>query len=262
MDFAPSSMNQVLPPGVLILPDAAAVAREAANRFVALAREAIATDGNFTVALSGGQTPTSLYRLLATEAYRSQVNWAKVEVFWTDERAVPPESPESNFNNAWSEFLSRVPIPKAQVHRMHAEDSQIGRAAQAYEELLGRLLRRNAAGFPRFHLILLGIGTDGHTASLFPEPPPSLITSRWVGTPFVAKLSARRMTLTLPILNTADNVMFLVVGAEKAGIVTRVLFGKSEPPLPAQLVQPASGNRIFLLDAAAANLQSTPAESR
>ena len=152
------------------------------------------------------------------------------------------------------ELLIRVPIPGANVHRMEAEKPNIGRAAQDYEDLLREKLPLDSRGFPRFHLIYLGLGPEGHTASLFPGLRGTRETSRWVSTPLVPKIGSRRMTLTLPVLNAAYRVMFLVSGAEKAEILYTVLAGKTDPPLPAQLVTVPDGQRTILCDEVAAKL--------
>jgi 6-phosphogluconolactonase len=249
------SPAQEILPGVFVYANPAEVARGAARHFVDYAWESIARDGQFMVALSGGNTPREMFKLLASEEFRGQVDWAKVHVFWGDERAVPPESPESNYGVARRELLIRVPIPEGNVHRMEAEKSNIGRAAHDYEEVLRKYLELDDRGFPRFHLIFLGMGPDGHTASLFPGARMPRQTSRWVSTPFVSKMNMRRMTLTLPVLDAARRVVFLVVGAEKAQTLQTVLQGKPEPPLPAQMVQPRDpGQKLFLVDKAAAAL--------
>src|SRR5712671_6419401 len=253
-DLLKSESREILP-GVRVYPNPADVARGAARLFVDYAWQSIARYGEFMIALSGGNTPRMLFQFLASEEFRGQVDWAKVHVFWSDERAVPPESPESNYGMARRELLLRVSIPQANVHRMEAERANIGRAAHDYEEVLRQYLELDDRGFPRFHLILLGIGADGHTASLFPGTRVTRQTSRWVSTPMVAKLNARRMTLTLPVLDAALRVVFLVIGAEKAEILRAVLLGKADPPYPAQMVQPRDdGSKLFLVDQAAAAL--------
>jgi 6-phosphogluconolactonase len=236
-----------------VYPDPAEVARAAARYFVDYAWQSISKDGRFLVALSGGNTPRQMFGILASDEFRGQVDWAKVHVFWSDERAVPPASPESNYGLARREFLIRVPIPEVNVHRMEAEKANIGRAAHEYEEVLRKYLDLDDRGFPRFHLIYLGMGKDGHTASLFPGTRVIRQTSRWVSTPMVTKLNMRRMTLTLPVLDAARRIVFLVVGSEKAEILRAVLQEKPDPPLPAQLVQPRDlGLKLFLVDKAAA----------
>jgi 6-phosphogluconolactonase len=250
---------QEILPGVQVYPDPSEVARAAARLFVDYAWQSIAKDGQFMAALSGGQTPRQMFGFLASEEFRRQVDWAKVHLFWGDERAVPPDSPESNYGMARRELLIRVPIPEGNVHRMEAEKPTIGRAAHEYEEVLRKYLELDDRGFPRFHLIFLGLGKDGHTASLFPGARVIKQTSRWVSTPMVTELNMRRMTLTLPVLDAALRVVFLVVGTEKAEILRAVLQGKSDPPYPAQLVQPRDyGQKIFLVDKAAAS-KLTPA---
>ena len=177
-----------------------------------------------------------------------------MHLFWVDERAVPPEDPESNFGMARRELLLRVPIPAANVHRMEAEDPNIGRAANNYEAILRQHLELDGRNFPIFHLVLLGLGADGHTASLFPGSRLLHETSRWVSTPLMPKTGNRRMTLTLPVLDAARRAVFLVNGSEKATILREVLAEHPDPPLPAQLVNPRRGERIFLVDEAAAAL--------
>jgi 6-phosphogluconolactonase len=240
-------------PGVHVYANPTEVARGAARLFVDYAWQSIARDGQFMVALSGGSTPRMLFQFLASEEFRGQVDWAKVHVFWGDERAVPPTDLESNYGMARRELLIRVPIPQENVHRMEAEKASIGRAAHDYEGVLRKYLELDERGFPRFHLIFLGLGKDGHTASLFPGTRVTRQTSRWVSTPTVAKLNMQRMTLTLPVLDAALRVVFLVVGPDKAEILRDVLEGKADPPYPAQLVQPRHhGLKLFLIDEAAA----------
>jgi 6-phosphogluconolactonase len=248
---------------VQISPTPAEVARTAARYFVDFAWQCIAKDGQFMVALSGGNTPRQMFEILASDEFRGQVDWAKVHVFWGDERAVPPSSPESNYGMARREFLVRVPIPEGNVHRMEAEKASIGRAAHEYEEVLRKYLDLDDRGFPRFHLIFLGMGNDGHTASLFPGLRVTRQTSRWVSTPTVTKLNMRRMTLTLPVLDAALRVIFLVVGSEKAQILHAVLEDEHDPPYPAQLVRPRHpGLKIFLVDRAAAALLSVASSEK
>jgi 6-phosphogluconolactonase len=250
----PKGIPREILPGVRVYADPTEVARAAARFFVDYAWQSIARDGRFILALSGGSTPRMLFELLASAEFRGQVDWAKVHVFWSDERAVPPTHPDSNYGMARRELLLRVPVPEANVHRMEAEKPNIGRAAHEYEEKLRKYLELDDRGFPRFHLIFLGMGADGHTASLFPATRVTQQTSRWVSTPMVSKLNARRMTLTLPVINAAQRVVFLVVGADKAATLQAVLDGKTEPPYPTQLVQPQNGARLFLVDESAGAL--------
>jgi 6-phosphogluconolactonase len=258
----PSWLPREVLPGVLVSQNAEELARLAARKFVDWAWQAIARDGQFFVALSGGSTPKALFRTLASDEFRGQVDWARVQLFWGDERAVPPDDPESNYGMTRRELLIRVPIPGANVHRMEADDADLGRAAHEYETLLRRYLPLDERGFPVFHLVYLGIGPEGHTASLFPGSPLLKETLRWVSTPMVAKLGKRRMTLTLPVLDAAQRVVFLVSGAEKAPILREVLLGDPKEQLPAQMVQPRNGERIFLVDEAAATLLTSNAPAQ
>lgn len=243
-------------PGVMVCPDAAAVARAAARFFVEWAWQSIARCGAFRVALAGGSTPRALYRGLADAEYRLQVDWARVHIFWGDERSVPPDDPESNYGMARTELLLRVPIPPQNVHRMEAERPDLGRAAEAYEEFLRKEFERDSHGFPRFDLILLGMGADGHTASLFPGTHGVRGTSRSVSTPKDPRTGMKRMTLTLPVINAARRALFLVCGAEKAATLRAVLHHEQDPPLPADLVVVPEGERLFLVDELAASLLS------
>jgi len=241
-------------PGVLVCSDPAEVAHTAARLFVDWAWQAIARNGHFNVALSGGSTPRELYRRLASPEFRGQIDWARVHVFWGDERAVPPDHPDSNYGMARRELLLRVPIPPVNVHRMEAEEAVIGRSAHAYEDVLRRNLPLDDRGFPVFDLILLGMGAEGHVASLFPGSRLLRETSRWVSTPMVSKLGMRRMTLTMPVLEAGRRVLFLITGAEKAATLYEVLCVHRPHPLPAQMAVPRNGDRTFVIDEAAASV--------
>jgi 6-phosphogluconolactonase len=245
----------------IVVPDADALAQEAARRFVALAREAVAQRCTFTVVLAGGASPISLYRLLAGAAFVDTVDWAHTFVYFSDERCVPPDHPDSNFWMAREALLTRVPAPPTNIFQM-AGELPPDIAAQAYARIIRRNFHLSGAERPRFDLILLGLGEDGHTASLFPDMPALDERRRLVaGTdvPAYVRPAVPRVTLTLPVLNAGRNVLFLVAGANKAAAVNSALAGPepSEPP-PARRVQPAQGNLVWLLDtAAAAGLRST-----
>ena len=233
-----------------MLPSAAALADAAARRFVAAGRDAIASRGQFIVALSGGSTPRDTYVRLATEALVSNVMWSRVQVLWGDERCVPPDHVESNYRMAREALLDRVPVPAANVHRMHGEDDP-ATAAGAYEATLRALLQTPARG--RIDLVLLGLGEDGHTASLFPGSAVVHEQTRWVMAVRAAAASMWRITLTPAIINAAAEVMFLVSGGAKAGILRRVLEGPRRPQeLPAQAIAPSNGRVRWCVDAAAA----------
>lgn len=237
-------------PEIKVLPDAQALAAEGARRFVDLARQATELKGRFSVALSGGRTPEKMFQLLAGEPYRSQVAWEKVEIFFSDERCVPPDSQESNYRTASAALLSKVPIPGDNVYRMRGEiDPQ--QAAIEY----GQTLKEKFAD-GGLDLVFLGMGPDGHTASLFPGTEALRETKHRCVANHVPKLNAWRLTMTAPFLNRAGAVIFLVTGADKAQTVSQVLEGPSDPQrLPSQLIRPEPGKMIWLLDAAAAGMQ-------
>ena len=232
-----------------------ALVQSAAERFVASAVEAIRTHGRFRVALSGGTTPKSLYTLLSTDRYAARVDWSRVHVFWGDERCVPPADPMSNYRMVRETLIDRVPLPAENVHRIRGEVDPVA-AAAAYERELRHELGISA-GPPtpdaRFDLMLLGMGDDGHTASLFPGLTAVSEHERWVMAEYVAEVSMWRVTCTAALFNTAAAVVFLVSGREKAAMLRRVLEGPYQPEvLPAQVVAPHDGSVCWLLDAAAA----------
>ena len=248
-------------PSVQVCEDAEAVARAAAERFVAAARGAVARRRRFIVALSGGSTPRALYALLAAQPYHDQVDWSRVWVFWGDERTVPPTDPESNYRMARETLLYHVPVPATQVFRMRGEHADPEKAAALYEVDLRRAFALAPGEMPRFDLILLGMGPDGHTASLFPHTAALHLTDRLVAANRVEKLQTWRITLTKPVINHAAEVLFLVVGVDKAPVLARVLQGPREPDeLPSQLIAPTHGESIWLVDRAAASLLSGSAE--
>ena len=230
------------------------LSRAAAEWFVQLASDAVARSGRFTVALAGGLTPKRLYQLLAEPPYRDQIDWPRWEIFWNDERAVPPDHPESNYKMAWDALLSRVPVDRSRVHRMPGEAADADQTAIAYQREIAAALAVSAEGPPpTLDLVLLGIGEDGHTASLFPYTEALEEHSRWVVANHVPQRSMYRLTMTLPILNQARHVVFLVTGAGKAAVLSEILEGPSEPRrLPSQAVQPTDGQLCWLLDRQAA----------
>ena len=229
-------------------PDAASLARAAAEHFVTLAAEAIAARGRFAVALAGGSTPRATYALLTTEEFAARVDWSRVHVFWGDERCVPPDHPDSNYRMVREALLDKIPIPTENVHRIRGELSP-DQAAVAYHEKLEAVLGANA----RFDLILLGMGANGHTASLFPGTAALHEQARWVMAHYVDKLGMWRVTLTPVAINAAAHVTFIVSGAGKAEQLREVLAGPYQPDvLPAQIVRPTDGHLLWLVDAAAA----------
>jgi len=220
----------------------------AAAEFIALASAAIRDHGKFTVALSGGSTPKSLYSVLA----RSALPWDKIFFFWSDERHVPPDHPESNYRMAKEALLSKVPVPPENIFRVRAEEKNANVVAKDYEEALKLFFRLRPGEFPRFDLILLGLGPDGHTASLFPNTAALNETKLLVVANWVEKFKANRITFTYPVLNNAACVIFLVSGADKADMVRTVLEdGRAD--LPSQRVHPVNGRLLWLLDKGAAS---------
>ncbi|HJR06125.1 MAG TPA: 6-phosphogluconolactonase [Pyrinomonadaceae bacterium] len=239
-------------PNLQIFPDAADVARAAADRFVELARESIEARGRFSVALAGGSTPKRIYELLASDELRDQVNWSEVHIFFGDERCVPPDDADSNYRMANEALLSQVPLPEQNVHRMRGEGDAVANARLYEDELRGFF---GDVDWPQFDLIMLGMGDDGHTASLFPETHALDVQSAWVTSNWVEKFNTYRVTLTAPAINHARNVMFIVTGASKAERLQEVLYGARDAHrLPSQLIQPQEGALAWFLDEAAAKL--------
>ena len=241
-----------------VAPDADALAQAAAGEFQVYASEAIRARGRFTVALAGGDTPRAAYTQIAAtwkEWSDGPLDWGRIHVFWGDERHVPPDDPRSNFRMARESLLSRVPLPRENVHRVFAELPDPRDAASRYEATLRDFFEVDGRAFPRFDLVLLGMGLDGHTASLFPGdgavdedrrlavavPGPGDGVSDW------------RITLTLPVLNHAVSVVVLVSGAGKAAMLHRALEGpEAEPLLPIQRLRPESGSLVWMVDREAA----------
>jgi 6-phosphogluconolactonase len=222
----------------------------AAAEFAALATEAVSARGRFSVALSGGSTPRGLFSLLASGAFPG-VPWERVFCFWGDERHVPPEDHESNYRMAREALLSRVPLPEQNIFRIPSENPDAKAAAGAYEQTLCSFFALQPGQWPRFDLIHLGIGPDGHTASLFPGTTALQERNRIVVANWVEKMKTDRITLTLPVLNHAARVQFLLSGADKAPIVHEILENPAAN-LPAQLVRPVDGKLEWILDRPAA----------
>jgi 6-phosphogluconolactonase len=225
----------------------------AAEEVLRAATEAVAQRGRFTVALSGGSTPKNLYTLIAANA-ASSLPWERIFFFWGDERHVPPEDAESNYRMAKETLLSKVPVPAGNIFRVPVENPDAMAAAEAYEGTLQKFFALGPGEFPRLDLILLGMGPDGHTASLFPETAALREKSRLVVANWVEKLKASRITLTLPVLNSARYVAFLVSGSDKAAALREVLEGNGPAEkYPSKLVRPTDGKLIWFVDRAAAS---------
>jgi 6-phosphogluconolactonase len=241
------------PSQLIVIDDAQALYVRAAEEIAHFAGEAICTHGEFTLCLTGGSTPASTYELLATRFHLS-VDWKEVQFFWGDERCVPPDDPESNFGMANRTMLSRLALQPEQLHRIRGEDDP-AQAASEYERLLQGFFHLEQPGdFPCFNLLLLGLGENAHVASLFPRHPALHEKTRLAVAVDVEASPRRRISLTMPVINNAERVMFLVSGEKKAAAVKNVLQGPEDPgQYPAQLVKPGSSQIVWLMDKAAAS---------
>jgi 6-phosphogluconolactonase len=258
-----SSQRQPLNREILIFPDGAAIAKRAAELFVASAKTAVQQSGTFFVALSGGSTPKTLYSLLATDpTFRAQVPWDKIHFFFGDERHVPPDHPDSNLRMANEAMLSKVPVKPEQIHRIKAEYPDAEKAALEYEQELRSAFKLGPGELPRFDFFMVGMGEEGHALSLFPGTKALHDNGRLVVRNWVGKFFTDRITMTAPVANNAALVIFMVTRADKAPALKAVLEGPYEPEqLPAQLFQPKNGKILWLVDTAAAGMLSVAARA-
>jgi 6-phosphogluconolactonase len=232
-----------------VYPDLESLSRAAATLLVEQANLAVAARGRFSVALAGGATPRRTYELLAAPPLKDQAPWDRVHVFWGDERCVPLTDPRSNARLAKEAWLDHVPIPVTQIHPLDCAPDPAA-AARQYEAKLREFF---AGQPPILDLVFLGLGDDGHTASLFPGTPVLAESKHWAAAVSVAGQDLQRVTLTAPLINQAAMVAFLVAGGAKAGVLREVLHGPRDPArLPAQLIQPHNGELLWLVDLAAA----------
>ncbi len=229
--------------------DAQTLAVEAAAWIAQRAAEAIATRSSFSIALSGGSTPKLLYSCLAASPYLEGIAWDRWKIFFGDERACQPDDPKSNFRMATESLLGKVPIPARNIFRMRGEAPDLGHAAAEYAAILEDELPHVGSTPPRLDLVLLGLGENGHTASLFPGTDALLVTDRWVTVGLADYEPHQRLTLTLPAINAARDVAFLVAGPEKANAIANVAAGS----VPASRVEPETGRLTWFLDTAAAS---------
>jgi len=243
---------------IRILADGAAIAKRAAQEFVQAAASAVREKGSFNVALAGGSTPKALYSLLVNDpTLRSQVPWDKMHLFFGDERHVAPDHPDSNFRMATEAMISKSPMKPEQVTRIKGEYPDAGQAALEYEEALREYFKLKNGEYPRFDFMLVGMGNEGHTLSLFPGTKALHADGRIAVRNWVGKLYAERITLTAPAASNAARVIFMVTGADKAPALKAVLEGPFEPEqLPAQLLQPKNGKLLWLVDTAAGSMLS------
>jgi 6-phosphogluconolactonase len=240
---------------IQIAANSSELSRTAADILVQKIEEVLQHKELFTLALSGGSTPKQLFTLLAEkdDAYFSQIPWSKVHFFWGDERHVPPDHKDSNYCMTNETMLAIVPIPKENVHRIRGEHTDADTAATEYEQEIRSFFQLGAGQLPCFDCVLLGMGHDGHTASLFPHSSALQERERFVVANWVESFQSYRITMTAPVLNNADNIIFLVSGAEKADAMKAVLDGDEMPDqFPAQLIRPAHGELLWLVDEAAA----------
>ncbi len=234
---------------IFVFQDIDALSLKAAKIFVELSDMCIKQNGRFSVAISGGSTPIKLFSLISNE-YRNDINWERVHIFWADERCVPAEDKESNYGNAYKAFISKVPLPNANIHRIKGEEEPVKEARRYEEEIINFF---NMKDTPSFDLILLGLGEDGHTASLFPGSDAVNEKKRTAVPVFINDKTVPRITLTLPVLNNAKTVIFMVSGSAKSGILAEIIENGSKRNLyPADLVSPVSGSLIWLIDKKAA----------
>jgi len=241
---------------IRILADGVAIAKRAAQEFVQAAASAVNAKGSFNVALAGGSTPKALYSLLVNDpSLRSQVPWDKTHLFFGDERHVSPDHPDSNFRMATEAMISKSPLKPEQVTRIKGENPDAGQAALEYEKTLRDFFNLKAGDFPRFDLLLVGMGNEGHTLSLFPGTKALHADGRIAVRNWVGKLATDRITLTAPAASNSAEILFMVTGADKASALKSVLEGPFEPDqLPAQSLQPKNGKLLWLVDAAAGSL--------
>lgn len=244
-------------PGELVVClNADEVAKAAAELFIKIAAESISARGRFRVALSGGSTPRRAYELLGSAVFSSRVDWKNVDVFWGDERYVASDDPDSNYRMTAEALLRHVPLPSGNVYRVPTELSPARAAAEAYEQTI-RQCFGGTHSVPQFDLIYLGLGTNGHTASLFPHSATLRETSRLVLADFVRDVNTWRISMSVPLLNRGRTVAFVITGQDKAEVLRDVLLGPRDPErLPAQLIAP-EGTLLWLVDEAAAALVSS-----
>jgi 6-phosphogluconolactonase len=243
-----------------VAPDAAALARRAAQYFVEQAERAAAASGRASIAISGGSTPKATFALLAdpAEPWRARMPWSQLDLWWVDERCVPPDDPDSNYRMTREAMLDHVPLKPEQIHRMEGELEPEATAAR-YESELRNSFRLEGAELPRFDVVQLGMGPDGHTASLFPHTQALFELDRLAVANHVENKDAWRVTMTWPVINRGSQVFFLIGGADKAQILKEVFTGPRDPDrLPSQLIKPTGGILTLLLDRAAASLLPAP----
>jgi 6-phosphogluconolactonase len=251
---------QALAPEIRIVKDAEELTRAAAGELVRCAKESVGRQGRFTVALAGGNTPISLYEMIALQpTFRTLLPWKQSHFFWGDERHVPPDHADNHYRKAQAAMFSRVEVPPENIHRIPAENPDADAAAAQYEEELRRFFAVKAGKLPRFDLVLLGMGQEGDIAGFFPGSDALAVSDRWAIATRDAKNGTEWITLSLPVLNNACTVVFLACGKEKAETLHEVLRRVERPPkeavrIPAELVRPVNGRLLWIVDQEAAGL--------
>ncbi len=223
-----------------------------------LSNKRIGTKNCFTIVLSGGSTPKGIYQCMASPSYRNKFRWDKIHFFWGDERWVLPEDPRSNYRMVLDALLSKVNVPSGNIHPIQTKDCNLQTSAILYEKTISDFFKLTKAGFPVFDLLLLGLGQDGHTSSLFPGNPALLENNRLVVATSAKGIPEKRITLTLPVINHAQTIFFLVSGPGKAEIAAKVLENGKEHTFPASDIRPLQGNVLWFLDKAAASRLTIP----
>ena len=236
---------------IMIAKDLEQLAVLGADQFKKEVLDAVRHSDECNVAISGGATPRAMNRLLAREPYRHEIPWSKTHLYWVDERLLPPTDPDSNYGNAKMDFLDDIAMPTENVHPMGSENNNPAAAAKNYQQALNRFLNPATAPYPLFDLIFLGVGTDGHTASIFPRDATALKTDRWVCFVKGGDPNVDRLTLTLPLINQAKCVIIIACGQKKSEII-QTIFTDKHADLPIQKIAPLHGRRVWLLDQDAA----------
>jgi 6-phosphogluconolactonase len=248
---------------IVIAPDFDTLSRQAAEFVSKYLIKLAKTKNRVSVVLAGGKTPRGLYEHLATNEVQMRVPWRKIHLFWGDERWVSPQHKESNYRLVYEALISKIPIPSENVHPMVTETIDLPKAADAYERKLRGFFGSTRSKWPRFDLVILGVGIDGHTASLFQGQSVLKEKKRWVAAIYVEKVRSYRLTLTLPVFNHAAQVIFVAAGREKAAVLKEGIgTPHSRPRFPYQLIKPHRGRTIFFLEMAAASLIGQPKETQ
>jgi len=222
--------------------------RRGAELFYEIYRRSVNRDGHFSVVLSGGNTPLGVYSTLANPEWRSRIDWNKVDLFWGDERFVSPDDPQSNYGSVRARLLNHLPIPGESVHPIPTQNGSPEESASQYEKAIRTFFDSGVRREPRFHLILLGMGDDGHTASLFPGCFGPDEKTRWVVATYVNRLASWRITMTIPLINQAETIMVMAKGKKKGEILSRIQDPALSEPYPVARIRPLKGELLFLID--------------